>query len=193
MGWERHRKSKKVSEPCRFQTSSIVFLMGAGVAVRVAAWRKWKRETLGMSVREQIDRYIDDQSPAKSEELRNLHRRILKISPDAKLWFLDGRNDNGKIVSNPNIGYGSATLSYATGDSRAFYKIGLSANTSGLSVYVMGLKDKKYLSETYGSRLGKAKITGYCIRFKSIKDVDLGVFEEVIADAMGPGSAGASS
>jgi hypothetical protein len=146
-----------------------------------------------MSVLEQIDRYIGDQSPAKREELQDLHRRILEISPDARLWFLDGRNDDGKVVSNPNIGYGSETLSYATGESRAFYKIGLSANTSGLSVYVMGLKDKTYLSQTYGARLGKAKITGYCIRFRSLKDVDLGVLEEVVATAMAPAPAGASS
>ena len=138
-----------------------------------------------MSVQERIDRYIADQSPAKGEELRDLHRRILEISPDAKLWFLDGRNDEGKIVSNPNIGYGSQTISYANGDSREFYKIGLSANTSGISVYVMGLDDKKYLSETYGPRLGKAKVTGYCIKFKSVKDVDRGVLEEVVANALG--------
>lgn len=138
-----------------------------------------------MSVSEQIDRYINDQSPAKSEELRELHRRILEISPAARLWFLDGRNAEGKVVSNPNIGYGEETLSYADGGSRPFYKIGLSANTSGLSVYVMGLKDKAYLSETYGSRLGKAKVTGYCIRFKSLADLDPGVFDEVVADALG--------
>ena len=146
-----------------------------------------------MSVREQIDRYIGDQSQTKSEALRDLDRHILEISPNAKLWFLDGRNDDGKVVSNPNIGYGSETLNYADGNSRAFYKIGLSANTSGISIYVMGMKDKKYLPETYGSRLGKATVTGYCIRFKSLKDVNLGVLEEVIADAMGPGSLGASS
>jgi Domain of unknown function (DU1801) len=139
-----------------------------------------------MDVREQIDSYIDAQSPAKSEELRDLHRRILAISPDAKLWFLDGRDDSGKVVSNPNIGYGAETLTYAAGNSRGFYKIGLSANTSGLSVYVMGLKDKTYLSKTYGSRLGKAKVTGYCISFKSVKDVNLGVLEELVADALGP-------
>lgn len=146
-----------------------------------------------MSVREQIDQYIAEQPPAKSQELRDLHRRILEISPNAQLWFLDGRNDDGKVVSNPNIGYGSATLSYADGGSRAFYRIGLSANTAGLSVYVMGLKDKTYLSQTYGSRLGKAKVTGYCIRFRSVRDVDLDVLEEVVADAMGAGPAGASS
>jgi hypothetical protein len=139
---------------------------------------------LGMGVHAQIDRYIADQSPAKCEEMRDLHRRILAISPDAKLWFLDGRNNDGKVVSNPNIGYGSETIRYANGSSRAFYKIGLSANTSGISIYVMGLDDKTYLSETYGPRLGKAKITGYCIKFNSVKDVNLEVLEEVVASAM---------
>ena len=146
-----------------------------------------------MSVREQIDRYIGDQSAAKSADLRDLHRRILAISPDAQLWFLDGRNADGKVVSNPNIGYGAQTLDYAGGCSRAFYKLGLSANTSGLSVYVMGLKDKAYLSATYGPRLGKARITGYCISFRSVRDVDLSVLEEVVADALGSGPADASS
>lgn len=138
-----------------------------------------------MNVQEQIDGYISDQSPAKRAELRDLHRRILEISPGAKLWFLDGRNDEGKVVSNPNIGYGSQTIRYANGDSREFYKIGLSANTSGISVYVMGLDDKTYLSKTYGHRLGKAKVSGYCIKFRSVEDVDRGVLEEVVANALG--------
>lgn len=138
-----------------------------------------------MSVREQIDRYIGEQPAAKSQELQNLHERILAIAPGAELWFLDGRDETGKVVSNPSIGYGSATLGYADGSSRAFYRIGLSANTSGLSVYVMGLRDKAYLSDTYGARLGKAKVTGYCIKFRSANDVDLGVLDEVVADALG--------
>src|ERR1700760_1738260 len=146
-----------------------------------------------MSVREQTDRYIGDQSPAQCEELRDLDRRILAISPGGKLWFMDGRNDDGKVVSNPSIGYGLETLRYADGNSKAFYKIGLSANTSGISVYVMGLKDKKHLSGTYGSRIGKAKITGYCISFKSTKGVDLGVFDQVVSDAFGSWSARATS
>ena len=116
--------------------------------------------------------------------MEELHRRILAISPDARLWFLDGRNDAGKVVSNPNIGYGSETLRYADGSSRPFYKLGLSANTSGLSLYVMGLSDKAFLSRTYGSRLGKARITGYCISFRSLRDVDPAVLDEVVADAL---------
>jgi len=138
-----------------------------------------------MTVREQIDSYIEAQAPAKREELRDLDRRILAISPGAQLWFLDGHDETGKVVSNPNIGYGTETLSYADGGSRPFYKIGLSANTAGLSVYVMGLKDKTYLPRTYGARIGKAKVTGYCIKFRSVKDADLAVFEELVADALG--------
>jgi hypothetical protein len=141
------------------------------------------KETAVMTVLERIDRYIEAQAPAKRAELRDLHQRILAIAPGAKLWFLDGR-DTGKVVTNPNIGYGAETLGYADGSSRLFYKLGLSANTAGLSVYVMWLKDKAYLAQTYGPRLGKAKITGYCIKFRSVRDVDLGVFEALVADAL---------
>lgn len=137
-----------------------------------------------MTVTDQIDGYIDAQAPAKRQDLRDLHQRILAIAPGARLWYLDGRDETGKVVTNPNIGYGAETLSYADGSSRPFYKVGLSANTSGLSVYVMGLTDKAFLADTYGARLGKAKVTGYCIRFRSLKDVDPAVLDEVFADAL---------
>ena len=94
--------------------------------------------------------------------------------------FLDGKNSDGKIVSNPNIGYGRRDLKYADGSTREFYRIGLSANMTGISVYVVGLEDKTYLSQTYGGKLGKASVTGYCIKFKTLKDIDLDVLEEAI-------------
>lgn len=140
-----------------------------------------------MDVQAQIDSYIAAQRPPKREEMQALHRRIVSLFPDCRLWFLDGRDGQGKVVSNPNIGYGQEAIRYASGEVRDFYRVGLSANTSGISVYIMGLKDRKYLSETYGARLGKASVTGYCIKFRSLKDVDLPVLEEVIADRMGAG------
>jgi hypothetical protein len=139
-----------------------------------------------MQVQEQIDRYISEQPRTKSEELLELHGRVLRLSPNCRLWFLDGRNDDGKVVSNPNIGYGAQTSKYANGETRDFYRIGLSANTTGISVYVMGLEDKKYLSETYGAKLGKAKVTGYCIKFRSLGDINIDVLEEMIASHLGP-------
>jgi hypothetical protein len=89
--------------------------------------------------------------------------------PGCKLWFLDGKNDEGRIVSNPSIGYGLRTLEYANGNTREFYQMGLSANTTGISIYIMGIEDNKYLARTYGKELGKASVTGYCIKFKNLK------------------------
>jgi len=138
-----------------------------------------------MTVQQQIDAYLADLPPSKREELQDLGRRIGRMAPGARSWFLDGRDDAGKVVTNPNIGFGSLTMTYAGGDTREFYRVGLSANTTGISVYLMGIEDKTYLPRIYGTRLGKAKVTGYCVKFRSIKDVDLGVLEEMIADCLG--------
>ncbi|HEY1046467.1 MAG TPA: DUF1801 domain-containing protein [Bacteroidia bacterium] len=132
-----------------------------------------------MDVQTQIRDYIDSQSEPKRGEMHELHRRIMEAMPACQLWFLDGKNSENKVVSNPNIGYGSITMHYAGGKTRDFYKIGLSANTTGISVYVMGLEDKNYLSKTLGNKLGKATISGYCIKFKTIKDIDVDVLMEV--------------
>ncbi len=133
-----------------------------------------------MTVKEQIKNYITSQPEPKRGDMQELHRHILQIMPACKLWFLDGKDSKGKIVSNPNIGYGSYTIKYADGTTREFYQIGLSANTSGISVYVMGIKDKTYLAQTYGKKLGKASVSGYCIKFKTLKDINMDVLEAAI-------------
>ena len=133
-----------------------------------------------MNTQEEIQTYITSQPEPKRSDLQALHNSILKIKPRAKLWFLDGKNEDGKIVSNPNIGYGTQTMTYTDGKTREFYQIGLSANTTGISVYIMGLDDKKYLVNTYGKTIGKASVTGYCIKFKALKDINLDVLETAI-------------
>lgn len=133
-----------------------------------------------MNTEEQIKAYIAHQPEPKRNELEALDQRIRLISPDSRLWFLDGTDDTGKVVTNPNIGYGKQDIKYAGGTTREFYQIGLSANTTGISVYIIGLEDKKYLPNTYGKRLGKASVTGYCIKFKTLKDINLEVLEEAI-------------
>lgn len=112
--------------------------------------------------------------------MQALHSRILQVMPACKLWFLDGKNSEGKTVSNPNIGYGLQTIKYADGTTREFYQIGLSANTTGISVYILGIKDKTYLAQTYGKKIGKASVSGYCIKFKSLKDINIDVLEAAI-------------
>jgi hypothetical protein len=125
-----------------------------------------------MDVQAEIIKYIAAQPEPKRGEMQELHEVILRTEPGCKLWFLDGRNEHGNVVSNPNIGYGSYTIDYADGSTREFYRIGLTATSTGISVYIMGIEDKKYLAETYAKDLGKASVTGYCIRFKTLKDIN---------------------
>src|SRR3954452_23514448 len=133
-----------------------------------------------MNVQEQIQKYITSQPEPKRSEMQALHRTILQVMPACKLWFLDGKNSENKTVSNPNIGYGLQTIKYADGTTREFYQIGLSANKTGISVYILGIEDKKYLSQTYGKKLGKASVTGYCIKFKLLKDLNIEVLQAAI-------------
>ena len=133
-----------------------------------------------MTVQEQIKKYIASQPGPKQDEMQQLHHMILAMMPTSKLWFLDGKDEKGKIVSNPNIGYGSQTMQYANGKSREFYQIGISANTTGISVYIMGLSDKNYLSQQFGKQLGKATVTGYCIKFKKLTDINMDVLKAAI-------------
>lgn len=133
-----------------------------------------------MTIKEQISNYIASQPEAKRNDLEALHKLVLKQKPRATLSFLDGKDSSGKVVSNPNIGYGSYTIRYAGGKTRDFYQVGLSANTGGISVYIMGLKDKTYLAKTYGKKLGRASVTGYCIKFKALKDIDTSLLGEAV-------------
>ena len=133
-----------------------------------------------MNVQAQIQKYIASQPEPKRSDMQALHLLTRHVLPECKLWFLDGKDSEGKTVSNPNIGYGSQTIKYADGTSREFYQIGLSANKTGISVYILGIKDKKYLAETYGKKLGKASVTGYCIRFKTLKDINVDMLEAAI-------------
>jgi len=135
-----------------------------------------------MNVQEQIQNYISSQPEPKRSDMQALHRVILQVMPACKLWFLDGKDNEGKTVSNPNIGYGLQAMKYADGTTREFYQIGLSANKTGISVYILGIEDKKYLAQTYGKALGKASVTGYCIRFKTLKDINVEILEAAIRD-----------
>lgn len=125
-----------------------------------------------MNVKEQVSSYLKSLDEPKRSELEELHRQILELLPGRKLWFLDGKDKTGKVVTNPNIGYGEFSMLYKDGSTRDFYQIGISANSAGISVYIMGIADKKYLKETFGDIIGKASVTGYCIKFRSLKDID---------------------
>ncbi|MGV8018895.1 MAG: DUF1801 domain-containing protein [Ignavibacteria bacterium] len=142
-----------------------------------------------MNIQTQIKEYIASQPEPKRDDLQELHSIIPEIMPGYKLWFLDGKDDKGKIVSNPNIGYGIRTIKYADEKTKEFYQIGISANKAGISVYILGIDDKTYLVKTFGKKLGKASVTGYCIKFKTLNDINIEVLKEAIRYGFGAGNA----
>jgi hypothetical protein len=137
-----------------------------------------------MNIKEQIKAYTTSQPEQKYNDLQTLHTFILEIMPNCKLWLLDGKDEKGKIVSNPNIGYGLYTIKYADGKTREFYQIGLSAITTGIFVYIMGIEDKKYLTRMYDKKIGKASVSGYCIKFKTLINLHTDVLKAAIQDGL---------
>ena len=133
-----------------------------------------------MNVRRQIKKYIASQPEPKCSDLQELHRLTLQVSPECRLWFFDGKDGKNQTVSNPTIGYGFHPIKYASGKTREFFRIGVSGNKTGISVYILGLNDKKHLTKTYGKELGKATVTGYCIRFKALTDINIDTLEAAI-------------
>jgi len=75
-----------------------------------------------------------------------------------------------------DAGVGAYAINYANGSSRESYRIGLGANTTGISVYILGLEDKTYLARTYSA----STFTGYCIKFKGLYVIDADVLHAAI-------------
>ncbi|GAB3908169.1 DUF1801 domain-containing protein [Mucilaginibacter boryungensis] len=133
-----------------------------------------------MNVQEQITAYITSQPELKRDDMQTLHTLMLQILPAGKIWFDDGKNSENKTVSNPTIGYGFFTMKYPNGRTREIFQIGMSANITGISIYILGIRDKTYLAKTYGKELGKASVSGYCVKFNKLKDIDINILEAAI-------------
>ena len=101
-------------------------------------------------------------------------------------WHERGRQGCGQ----PEHWLRRLPITYADGSSREFYRIGLSANTTGISVYVLGLDDKTYLARTYGGSIGKASVTGYCIKFRHLAVINVDVLQAAIQYGMSVHQAG---
>jgi hypothetical protein len=125
-----------------------------------------------LDVQSQIQSSFEKLENAKSIELQQLHKLIVKINPTCKLWFDNGINDEGKVVTNPTIGYGLQTLHYTKGETKEFFQIGICATTTGISIYLIGIKDKNILKETFSPSIGKATITGYCVKYKRFSELN---------------------
>ena len=67
---------------------------------------------------------------------------------------------------------------------REFYRIGLSANTTGISVYVLGLRRQDLPGAHLRRSIGKASVTGYCIKFKRLSVINAEALRAAIRHGM---------
>jgi len=51
-----------------------------------------------MNIQEQIKKYIDSQPEPKRNDMQALHRLILQVSPEDKLWFNNGKTAKVKLL-----------------------------------------------------------------------------------------------
>lgn len=133
-----------------------------------------------MFTEEKITQHLTTLAPEKSEALSRLYQLIHLETSSSDLQFFDGKNEEGKVVTNPTIGFGKSRIHYANGRFQDTFRIGICATSTGLSIYILGLEDKKFLQDFLGDRLGKAKITGYAISFKKMSEIDESVLRELI-------------
>jgi hypothetical protein len=133
-----------------------------------------------MTITNRVENHFQNLTFTKEEALRALYQLIREEIPQAELHFFDGLNEEGKVVTNPTIGFGKSRIYYTNGSFQDTFRIGICATSAGLSIHILGLKDKNFLNEFLGTRLGKAKITGYAIRFGKMSDIDEGVLRELV-------------
>lgn len=139
--------------------------------------------SLPMNTQHEIQSYIDSQAEPKRSEMLTLHKLILATYPTTDLWLYKGHA--GKNNTNWIIGYGRYTTTYATGREVEWFPLGLSANKTGISVYILGVtKEGKYVAETYGKKLGKASVGKSCIRFKTLEHMNLEALQEAMKDGI---------
>ena len=81
------------------------------------------------------------------------------------------------------IGYGD--YSYVRSDKKPveWFVVGLARQKNYYSVYVNAVDGRRYLTEAYAGRLGRAKVGKSSITFRTLEDVELDVLTELVARA----------
>lgn len=137
-----------------------------------------------MTTEDRVESFLASQPSSKQADMRLLHSRILESDPGCRLWFDEGKDEAGKVISNPSIGYGTYTIRYADGKTKECHRVGLSPNATGISLYLLGYQDKTHLPRILEGKIGKAKVTSYLVRFKSLSEINLDVLLQAIGDRL---------
>lgn len=116
------------------------------------------------------EEYIAGVEEPKRQELQLLHDLVRKTVPSFEPVMIAGV-----------MGYGQF---HYKGKSKScegeWFRVGLSANKTGISIYICAGDEKGYFPEQVRDQLGKANVGRSCIRFKKLADINLDVVEELL-------------
>lgn len=118
------------------------------------------------------EEYIDLLGEPRKSEIQKLHDFILKTVPKLKPFIISGM-----------IGYGKYHYKSKSGREGDWAIVLLASQKNYISVYACGMKDGKYVAESYKKDLPKASIGKSCIRFKKVEDIDLQVLAKVLKES----------
>ncbi len=114
------------------------------------------------------EEYIAQVEEPKRSELQLLHDLIREKLP----------NFEPVMISN-FMGYGQFHYKGKTCEGE-WFRVGLSANKTGISIYICAGDENGYFPEQAKDRLGKASVGRSCIRFKKLADINLDTVKELL-------------
>ncbi len=127
------------------------------------------------------DQFIDALEPQVGDEIRRLDEVISTAMAGQSRVLWEGKFWGGSEQSI--IGYGDYT--YQRGkETLEWFKVGLAAQKSYISLYVNAADEEGYVSSRYADRLGKVKLGSSAISFKTADDIDLGVLVEMLEETL---------
>lgn len=116
--------------------------------------------------------YIAAVPKERKEAIMFLHAFIQKSVPKLKSHFAYNM-----------LGYGSFPYQSYKKELLQWPIIALANQKNYISLYVCALEDGEYLAEKYQSKLGKVSTGKSCIRFKNLKDVNMGELKKLLRKA----------
>ena len=127
------------------------------------------------------EEYLESLPAETGADMTALHERIRAALPGHGCCVWAGVFWGGS--EQTIIGYGD--MSYVRSDKKRveWFLVGLARQKSYYSVYVNAVEGRRYLTEAYAGRLGKAKVGKSSISFRALADVDLDVLSELIERA----------
>lgn len=122
--------------------------------------------------------YIDSLPAESREALSRLDTLISRVmaAHSRALWVGPFWGGTDQTI----IGYGDVTTTQSRGRKVEWFMVGLALQKNHISLYVNAVQNGRYVSESFGPKLGKVKVGKASISFKRVDDVDLAVLTEVL-------------